>query len=86
MTSNLELFENFELLVYCRKIARGEINRGITPYGYLQKTEITPNPIIASPPATNANIPSPPPIPAIAIPHAMVSASPKRRWFFISEI
>ena len=53
---------------------------------YRQKTDITPSPIIASPPATNDNIPRPPPIPAIAIPQMIVSASPKRRWRFIFEI
>jgi hypothetical protein len=53
---------------------------------YRQKTEMTPKPIIASPPATSDNIPSPPPIPAIATPHTMVSASPTRLWFFIFEM
>ena len=51
-----------------------------------QKTETTPNPIIASPPATNDNIPRPPPIPAIATPQTIVSASPTRLWFFIFEM
>lgn len=47
---------------------------------------MTPSPIIASPPATSDNIPRPPPIPAIAIPLMIVSASPKRLWLFIFEI
>ena len=53
---------------------------------YRQKTEMTPNPTIASPPATKDNIPRPPPIPAIAIPQTIVSASPTRLWFFIFEM
>ena len=53
---------------------------------YRQKYEITPNPIIASPPATNDNIPRPPPIPAIAIPQMIVSASPRRLWRIIFEM
>jgi hypothetical protein len=54
--------------------------------GYLQKTEMTPSPIIASPPATNDSIPRPPPIPAIAIPQIIVSPSPTRLWCFIFEM
>ena len=53
---------------------------------YRQKNEMTPNPIIASPPATNDSMPRPPPIPAIAIPLAMVSPSPTRLWFFMFEM
>jgi hypothetical protein len=53
---------------------------------YRQKYDMTPNPIIASPPATNDNIPRPPPIPAIAMPETIVSASPTRLWCFIFEM
>ncbi len=55
----------------------------ITIACYRQKTDITPNPAIASPPATNDRIPSPPPIPATVTPPMIVSASPTRLWLLI---